>query len=188
MELKNHHKITFWILGLLIIGAISSSIPKAINFIKHKQQGKPSYAIRMNLKSEFPYIAKKYNLYPDIFEQDGPVLIYGYIPGQLNSEQSEVFDKKFKKLLGKENLQHKINSYKNWNTIVDVIQEKYVDNEVTCTMVTKEQEKLEDYLSFINKCMTQACIVDTQTNKYVVLSRNEDYIIETLKGNLETEK
>ena len=188
MELKKHHKITFWILGLLIIGAISSSIPNAINFIKAKHQGKPSYSIRMNLKSEFPYIAKKYNLYPDIFEQDEPVIIYGYIPGHLNSEQSEVFDKNFKKLLKKENLQHRINSYKNWKTIVDVIQEKYVDNEVTCTMVTKEQEKLEDYLGFINKCMSQACIVDVQANKYVVLSRNEDYIIETLKENIEIKK
>ena len=78
-----------------------------------------------------------------MFEQSEPVLIYGYTQGHLNNKHSEIFDKDFNKLAKKENIQFKIIPYKNWEITANVISEKYIDNNATCSMVTKEQEQLE---------------------------------------------
>ena len=188
MEFQKHHKITFWVLGLFIAGAIVSSIPNAIKFIKSKQQKPDYYAIEMSLKKPFPSIAKKYNAYADMFEQTEPVLVYGFTQGHLSNRLSEVFDKDFNKLVKKENIQFKIIPYKNWEITANVIKEKYIDNEATCSTVTKEQEQLESYLSFVTKCMTRACIVNTKNNKYILLDRDAEFIIKVLKGEIEIKK
>lgn len=185
MELSNHKKITLGILGLLIIGAIISVTPTAINLVKNLTK-KPNYtASHEILDMEFPQIAKRYNAFPEIFEPKEPVLVYGYNPGDLNNAQSEIFHKNLNKLIEEQNIQHKILHYKNWLITLDAIGDKYIDPEATCTMETKEQETLKEYLYFIDRCFKEACIVDVKNKSYVLIDRNAEFIIKVLKKEVE---
>ena len=184
MKFDKQQKVTIIILAILIIGATISIIPKLVNSVKNIKQEPIFIAKKIELKEEFPPIAKKYKIFTDMFEQNEPVLVYGYTQGHLNTAQSEIFDKKLNKLLEKEKIQHKVISYKNWKTTTNAIQEKYIDNDATCTMVTKEQETLESYLSFIKNCFTSACIIDVKNKNYIKINRNTEFIIKIIKGEI----
>ena len=181
MKFDKQQKITLGILFFLIIGAIISVTPTIIETFKELNKTPKYIAVNMDLEEKFPEIANKYNAFPDIFKQKEPVLVYGYIPGDLNNTQSEVFDKKLNELIKNENIQHKILSYKNWKPTVKTLLDKHIDNDATCTMVTEEQEYLESYLGFINRCFTEACIIDVKKKNYVQIDRDAEFIIKIIK-------
>ena len=185
MKFDKQQKIVLGILSALIVGAIMSVTPTVLNIIKNINQ-KPDYiAVNEDLDKKFPQIAKKYNAFPEIFEQKEPVLIYGYNPGDLNNAQSEIFHKKLNKLIEEENIKQKIITYKNGDVTLDAIGDKYIDSEATCTMVTQEQEDLRTYLYFIDRCFKEACIIDVKNKNYVLIDRNAEFIIKVLKKEVE---
>lgn len=188
MKLNTPKKIILGILVILIIWDLCIVVQKVLNY-KHaiKAQETLNIADKKVLNNEYLDISKKYKIYENIFQSKEPVLIYSYTPGGLNKLQSEYFHEKLTTILKEKNIQHKIIAINNhdWENLKEDLDEKYIDNDATCTMVTKEQEQLEDFIDFANNCFSNACIIDTKNKTYTFISRNAEYITKVLLGEVE---
>ena len=57
-------------------------------------------------------------------------------------------------------------------------------NNESCSGLTQEQEDLEETILSIENCLKHSCIIDTKKKRYIRITRDPEYIIEVLKGNV----
>lgn len=191
MKLDMPKKITIVILAILSLWASVLIVERVISYSKTRQIQSSFYSADMNLlNKEIPSTANKYKLYSEIFNSKEPVLVYGYTPAGLTNVQNEHFNKELTKLVEEKNVQHKIVAVNNleWESLQDALEEKYVDDSATCSTVTKEQEELENFIEFMDDCFLNSCIIDVKNNSVVKISRNAEYIVKTLLGEVEIYK
>lgn len=187
MKLDMPKKITIGICAMLLVWASFLIVSKIVSFRKMIKSKSLYYsANRSLLKREILDSANKYKLYSDIFNSKEPVLIFGYTPAGLSKLQNEQFKKELMALVEEKNIKHKIIAVNNleWEKIKEVLEDKYSDDSATCTMVSKEQNEVEDFMDFLDECFSTSCIIDVKNKSLVRISRNAEFIVKTLSGDV----
>lgn len=184
MELDKLKKITLGVLLALIICAIISAIPKFIAIQKQISYTPENFIEEDKIPNKHRISAKRYKAYEEIFKTEGTILIYGYTPGALNDNLGTPFHEEITSYINENNKDIKVVAYKNWKNKKRDLENKYINNTSGCMMSTI-QENLEDYLRFITECMNHVCLIKPNKKDYILISRDAQYIIQTLE-NLET--
>ena len=186
MKLNKPKKIILGILLILVICALSTIVPQVTRIFKLKNKQHYLRAYKENINSKYVTIAKEYRAFPEIFESEKPVLVYGYISGGLDKAQSDIFHNKLTELLKENDISQKVVAVKDWKKTKEKLENKHLnEDDLTCTTVTESIQNLENYFDFIDTCLSNACVIDKKNNTYIEISRNEEFIIKTLKGEVE---
>lgn len=119
--------------------------------------------------------SKKYNLFQDIYSSNKKVLVYGY---ENNDDSDSVIFNKFKKSIKKVDL-------KDYKIITTGDTDKYLQAILKKAGIDEDNEHNigTDVLPLITstmKCFSSCCIIDPQNKKYVVLSKNPEFIIKEM--------
>ena len=186
MKLGIMEKITIAITLILVLWAgfnIYNTFDRAYNSEKYinyifDAEEKP-------LPKDIQKLSQKYKVYEELFNSEEPIFTYGYFKYTLKKQQSEKFHKKLEKRLKKENLNYKFLVYKNWDEYENKIEEEnaavYDGDDEKCLMENPSVQELDSVRNTAVECLQNSCIIDLKHNKYIVISRDVDFIIEQLK-------
>ena len=183
MTLDMPKKITLGILAIIVIFAGIQLIPQVPRFKKIPQNNRLLFVDKMSFEKKYKQLSIQFKAYPEFFESETPILVYGYISRGISRQQSDIFHKKLTKALTEKNIQYKVVAIENWPKTKNAIDKKYFNsNNLSCSTITKDQELLLDYLDFATDCLSNACIIDKNKNEYILIDRNIDHIIQVLNG------
>lgn len=182
MKLNKYEKI---ITGIIAVIVLYSGISVYKRYKSMKQFGIVKTWIDIteerNMPEDIPQLAKKYQIYENIYNSDKPVFIYGYETHTFDKQDGLMFHNELTQKLEKETLNYEVLSFKNWVDNNQEIREKYDPKAEGCTMETSDQAGLNKILKLTSDCLMNSCIIDAKNKKYYVISRNTDYIVNVLK-------
>ena len=90
----------------------------------------------------------------------------------------------------KEQITYKVVPIKNWSDYkktLKVAQPKPQKKEevMACNLNTSsEEDDAEEFTNWLYTCMKSACIINNKTKTYTIISRDPEFIIKTLKGEV----
>ncbi len=187
MKLGIMEKITIAITLVLVVWAgieSTKAFDKHYNPEKYNPYILPT-AEEKPLPKNIKQLSEKYEAYQDLYNSDKPIFVYGYTRYTPKKRESIKFHKSLKARLEKEKLGYKVITYRNWrdydNTVEENNMDLYEGDGSTCTMANPSSEELDSLRNTSKDCLEFACIIDMKKNKYVILSRNVDFIIDELK-------
>ena len=193
MKLSIPQKIIIGILVLLIISAVKNMV----NIFKPKrtiiEQAAYNYQKNSKIAEEktFPegitLVTNDYKYFKDIFASKENVLIYGYTYGAFEDSQSESFHKKLNELIEQEKISIKVVPIKNWRKIYTTKLSTKKNFEISsCSLDdTAEKDYMDNFENLAYTCLKQACIIDNNKKTYTTISRDLEFIVKTLKGEVQ---
>ena len=173
--------------GIVIILALCATY-NIFGMIKAQRYRESLYvptAEEIELPANITQLSKKYNVYTDLYNSDEPILTYGYAKHAILKKLGPKFHQELLSRLEQENIDFKVVPYKNWQKYDDQIEidnvAVYDGDDSKCLMENPSVQELDSVRDISTDCLRNACIIDVEQNKYILISRNIDFIIEQLK-------
>lgn len=187
MKLEYPEKITIAVLGVLIIWAVLCGVAKYRNSnspVHHHIIVMPGVEEKP-LPADIQKLSNKYRGYENLYNSGKKVFTYGWLQYTLEKDQGEKFHKALQAKLAEAKLNYEIIPYKNWPDYDSKIERSnsavYEGDDSKCMMDNPSVQELDTLRDTSAGCLRNACIIDGKNNKYIVISRDIDYIINTLK-------
>lgn len=186
MKLNIADKIIIGIVGILLIFAGISIYKRG--FSGNKQKNillSDSISYTEPLPDNIQKLSKKFGVYPELYNSDSKVVVYGYNQFSTDSKFNKTFHKKLEKELNSNNYSknYKIIVYKNWEDRYDeIMAANFPDNRMdVCTPETGDEKIIENMILFSQTCIKKVCIIDINNNSATVMDRDINLITKTLK-------
>lgn len=185
MQLNKFEKITIIVVIFLVIGAIISIATKS--YIPKSETKPIFYTIKNQNDYELPEYTKdistKYQVYPDLYNSDEKLFVYGIEPTSDDPLYNLEFHKKMEKAYKKAHLAYKYVTYTDWEDekLAIIVRNRNYINQDSCSNENNIGDKIENLIDTSENCFRKACIIDPQNNKYTLMSRDVDFIIQVLK-------
>ncbi|MGN0031303.1 MAG: hypothetical protein ACI37Q_05040 [Candidatus Gastranaerophilaceae bacterium] len=177
-------KITIGILVILVLCA-AYNIFGMVKAQRYKESLYGPTTDELELPANITQLSKKYNVYTDLYNSDKPILTYGYAKHAIVKKLGSKFHKELQSRLEQENLDFKVVSYKNWRQYDEQIEEDnaavYGGDDSKCLMENPSVQELDSVRDISTNCLRNACIIDVKQNKYILMDRDIDFIIEQIK-------
>lgn len=184
MKLDKSEKIILIILVFLIIGAFISIKNKT--FLPTPKIESNAFFVNSQNEYKLPLytkaISEKYNVFKDIYTSNEKILVYGIHPDSNDPMDNTTFQKQMEEALKKSNLKYKPIAYTDWEDeiLAILVRNRNTINQESCKIQNSDGEKIENIIDISEKCFNRSCIIDNQHNKYIVISRDINFIINVL--------
>ncbi|MBQ8460212.1 hypothetical protein IJ541_08945 [bacterium] len=190
MKISTFDKIIISIVCLLVICAGIAIYKTYFNKnsyyiqMRNMMELAPATATHKEFPADIKKFSKKYHALEELFLSDKKVFTYGYKPLSIEKNMDERFSQHLLARISENNLDnYEVIPYENWEKLRDKIKiENFPGLESeACTMVLPEEKDLDSVLQVADECVMNSCIIDAPNNEYFVLTRNIDFIVQTLK-------
>lgn len=180
MKLNIADKIIIGIVGILLIFAGISIKNRSYSGSGFPQivTDAPSSKVKQ-LPENIIELADKYGVYKELYASDKPTLVYGYNKFYRDESMNKIFHKKLTEKISENKIKFNIFVVENYKDKSSEIIAKSRGETGSCS--PKENEELDALINTSQNCLEQACIIDMKNQKYTIINRDINDIIETLK-------